>query len=102
MQTLPRGDGVLILQNLDHPGRYIQVLLQGDGLLRLEVRDYLTRFKPLAGAGASATRNDVVALVGLRLTKRGSWSIADHLHITTGSCARRQFLDDPIGSCPRC
>ena len=40
--------------------------------LRLEVRDYLTRFKPLAGAGASATRNDVVALVGLRLTKRGS------------------------------
>ena len=26
----------------------------------------------LAGAGASATRNDVVALVGLRLTKRGS------------------------------
>jgi hypothetical protein len=40
--------------------------------LRLELRDYLTRFKPLAGAGASATRNDVVALVGLRLTKRGS------------------------------
>jgi hypothetical protein len=40
--------------------------------LRLEVRDYLTRFKPLAGSGVSATRNDVVALVGLRLTRRGS------------------------------
>lgn len=39
LETLPRGDGVLILQNLDHPGRYVQVLLQGDGLLRLEVRD---------------------------------------------------------------
>jgi hypothetical protein len=40
--------------------------------VRLEVRDYVSRFKPLSGAGASATRNDVVALVGLRLTKRGS------------------------------
>jgi hypothetical protein len=30
---------VLILKNLDHQGRYIQVLHQGDGLLRLEVRD---------------------------------------------------------------
>lgn len=39
LETLPRGDGVLILQNLDHPGRYVQVLLQDDGLLRLEVRD---------------------------------------------------------------
>jgi len=40
--------------------------------LRLEVRDYLTGFKPLAGSGASGTRNDVVALVGLRLGRRGS------------------------------
>lgn len=39
LETLPRGDGVLIFKNLDHPDRYIQVLLQGDGLLRLEVRD---------------------------------------------------------------
>lgn len=39
LETLPRGDGVLILENLDHPGRYVQVLHQGDGLLRLEVRD---------------------------------------------------------------
>ncbi len=30
---------MLIFKNLDHPDRYIQVLLQGDGLLRLEVRD---------------------------------------------------------------
>ncbi len=40
--------------------------------LRLEVRDYLAGFKPLAGAGPSGTRNDVVALVGLRLTRRPS------------------------------
>jgi hypothetical protein len=40
--------------------------------LRLEVRDYLTRFKPLEGSGTSATGNDVVALLGLRLTRRGS------------------------------
>jgi hypothetical protein len=40
--------------------------------VRLEVRDYLSRFKPLSGAGTPGTRNDVVALVGLRLTKRGS------------------------------
>nr|AIA19115.1 Unknown Function [uncultured bacterium] len=39
LQTLPRGDGVLILEDLDHPHRYVQVLLQGDGFLRLEVRD---------------------------------------------------------------
>lgn len=39
LETLPRGDGVLILKNLDQPGRYLQVLHQGDGLLRLEVRD---------------------------------------------------------------
>jgi hypothetical protein len=38
--------------------------------LRLEVRDYLAGFKPLAGAGPAGTRNDVVALVGLRLTRR--------------------------------
>ena len=39
LQTLPRGDGVLILENLDHPARYVQVLHQRDGLMRLEVRD---------------------------------------------------------------
>jgi hypothetical protein len=38
--------------------------------LRLEVRDYLTGFKPLQGAGASSTRNDVVLMVGLRLASR--------------------------------
>jgi len=40
--------------------------------VRLELRDYVTGFKPLAGAGASATRNDVAALVGLRFTRRGT------------------------------
>ncbi|CAN5410351.1 hypothetical protein BH09GEM1_BH09GEM1_45110 [soil metagenome] len=39
--------------------------------LRLEVRDYVTGFKPLTGTGPSATRNDVVALAGLRLTRSG-------------------------------
>jgi hypothetical protein len=34
--------------------------------LRLEVRDYVSTFKPLAGAGKSATRNDVVVMLGLR------------------------------------
>jgi hypothetical protein len=34
--------------------------------LRLEVRDYVAGFKPLAGGGSSSTRNDVVATVGLR------------------------------------
>ena len=40
--------------------------------LRLEVREYLAGLEPLAGAGPSGTRNDVVALVGLRLTRRPS------------------------------
>jgi hypothetical protein len=40
--------------------------------LRLEVRDYVAGFKPLAGNGPSATRNDLVALVGLRLTRSGA------------------------------
>jgi hypothetical protein len=35
--------------------------------LRLEVRDYLSGFAPLAGTGARATRNDVMLLAGLRL-----------------------------------
>ncbi len=35
--------------------------------LRLEVRDYVSGFKPLDGRGASAIRNDFVALIGLRL-----------------------------------
>jgi hypothetical protein len=39
--------------------------------LRLEVRDYVSGFKPLAGGGESATRNDLVAMLGLRLVRRG-------------------------------
>lgn len=38
--------------------------------LRLEARDYVTGFKPLAGPGTSDTRNDVVIMGGLRLTSR--------------------------------
>lgn len=38
--------------------------------LRLEARDYVAEFKPLAGAGASRTGNDVVVMVGLRLVSR--------------------------------
>ena len=45
---------------------------RGRAHVRLEVRDYVTGFRPLAGTGTSATRNDVVALIGLRLSKHGS------------------------------
>jgi hypothetical protein len=38
--------------------------------LRLEVRDYRTDFEPLSGVGSAETRNDVVAMVGLRFTRR--------------------------------
>jgi len=34
--------------------------------LRLEVRDYVSRFKPLTGGGKAATRNDVVVILGVR------------------------------------
>ena len=37
--------------------------------LRLEVRDYATGFTPLAGAGRSEMRNDVVMMVGLRFNR---------------------------------
>jgi hypothetical protein len=37
--------------------------------VRLELRDYVTGFKPLQGVGGADTRNDVVAMVGLRFTK---------------------------------
>lgn len=38
--------------------------------VRLEARDYVTGFKPLAGSGAAHTGNDIVVLVGLRLISR--------------------------------
>jgi hypothetical protein len=38
--------------------------------LRLEARDYVTDFKPLDGAGASRTGNDVVITAGVRLVSR--------------------------------
>ncbi|MEP6622023.1 MAG: hypothetical protein ABJE47_22060 [bacterium] len=38
--------------------------------LRLEARDYVTGFKPLAGVGTADTRNDFVMMVGLRLATR--------------------------------
>lgn len=37
--------------------------------IRLEARDYLTGFRPLAGAGKSATRNDVVIMGALSLRR---------------------------------
>jgi hypothetical protein len=40
--------------------------------LRLEVRDYVTGFKPLIGGGKSETGNDVVIMAGLRLIRRQS------------------------------
>jgi hypothetical protein len=38
--------------------------------LRLEVRDYVTGFRPLDGVGAARTGNDVVVMAGLRLVRR--------------------------------
>ena len=38
--------------------------------VRVEARDYVSRFKPLNGTGASDTRNDVALMAGLRITSR--------------------------------
>jgi hypothetical protein len=38
--------------------------------LRIEARDYVTRFKPLTGIGSSSTRNDVAVTAGVRLVAR--------------------------------
>jgi hypothetical protein len=38
--------------------------------LRVEVRDYVGGFKPLAGGGRGDTRNDVVLMAGLRFSRR--------------------------------
>lgn len=38
--------------------------------VRVEVRDYATGFKPLAGSGASASRNDVVVMAALRFNRK--------------------------------
>lgn len=38
--------------------------------VRVEARDYVTGFKPLAGNGPAATRNDVAVMAGLRITAR--------------------------------
>ena len=40
--------------------------------LRLEVRDYVTAFKPLVGAGSAAMRHEVMAMAGLRFTRHAS------------------------------
>jgi len=37
--------------------------------LRVDVRDYVSGFRPLGGAGAADTRNDVVVMAGLRLVR---------------------------------
>lgn len=38
--------------------------------LRVEVRDYVTAFKPLTGGGPSRAQNDVVIMTGVRFTRR--------------------------------
>ena len=38
--------------------------------VRLEARDYVSGFKPLAGQGAARTGNDVVVMAGVRLVSR--------------------------------
>jgi hypothetical protein len=40
--------------------------------VRLEVRDYMTGFKPLVGGGKSDMRNDVVMMVGLRFNRNSA------------------------------
>jgi hypothetical protein len=37
--------------------------------IRLEARDYVTGFRPVAGAGTSEISNDVVVMVGLRIRR---------------------------------
>ena len=39
--------------------------------LRVEVRDYAAGFKPLNGTGASATRNDLSIMAGLKFNRHG-------------------------------
>ena len=38
--------------------------------VRLEARDYVTRFRPLTGTGSVGTRNDLAVMAGLRLEVR--------------------------------
>lgn len=40
--------------------------------LRIEARNYTTGFKPLAGAGKSDTRNDMVVVAAVRINRRTS------------------------------
>ena len=40
--------------------------------LRLEIRDYVSGFKPVSGIGESRTHNDVVFMAAFRITKRSS------------------------------
>ena len=45
-------------------------LERGRFSLRIEARDYVSGFKPLAGVGSTATRNDVVVLAGINFDWR--------------------------------
>lgn len=40
--------------------------------MRVEVRDYVSGFKPLRGAGRAQTRNDVVVMAGIRYNRKQS------------------------------
>lgn len=57
----------------NHPAGYLAVgsdVGVGRVGVRLEARDYLSRFTPLVGAGTSEMRNDVVITAGLHFKKR--------------------------------
>lgn len=47
-------------------------MTKGRVRVRAEVREYLSGFRPLTGGSGAMARNDVVALVGVRLTRKGS------------------------------
>jgi hypothetical protein len=40
--------------------------------VRLEVRDYVAGFKPLAGSGKATTPNDVVTMFGVTIARKKS------------------------------
>ena len=56
--------------NVDSYGSVGGELGVGRIRLRLEARDHLAGFKPLAGEGAGRSGNDVVLMGGLRFVRR--------------------------------
>ncbi len=61
------------IHSTNHPAAYLAVggdVGVGRVGVRLEARDYASRFTPMLGGGASATRNDLVISAGLHFKKR--------------------------------